>query len=291
MPNSIFQEKDFMNLRYCFKRAYYLSVIAEALKPLDLDMQYLAFQNDTRRPILILTSKSNHSKKHFSKHGTVIRIFPIISSSLFPPLKLSPLRNNIRPTNGELLTPTPHYNNIILQDTSMITHLNLLNEVIGQSKEFQKACMLVKIWLYQRGLSTTKYGYGITGFIISMIISSLIRSKKLFNLNEYQMIKYTFTFLSEFDFKKNVLFLTDDFKSVNDTFSNDAFLKAFDVCVVCPSGTTNLTHHVSTSAMNELQYECKIALQLLNSDDNNCFEILFLKKVDVPLLKFDNVFR
>ncbi|CAJ0769232.1 9820_t:CDS:1, partial [Entrophospora sp. SA101] len=55
---SIFQEKDYMNYRYFYKRAYYLSVLASALKKNSLDfnvkMEFDTLDGDRRRPILKL---------------------------------------------------------------------------------------------------------------------------------------------------------------------------------------------------------------------------------------------
>lgn len=300
MPNEIFQEKDFLNLRYCYKRAFYLSVIAQKLMELNVfSMQYVAHQNDIRRPILVLTSKPGDPAKYFSKHGMKIRIFPVISASVFPPTKLSPLKNNVRPESDEQALPTPHYNTTILQDTSMIAHLNMLNTHASEAPGFTHACMLLKIWLHQRGLSKNRYGYGINGFIISMVIAHLLSSKSpqtrkpmlSKNLSSYQILKSTLMFLSSHDFSKSPLFLTESGEQVNELFSSKAFLDSFDVAIVDQSGTTNLTSHVSKSAMNEFQYEAKLACELLNDSNQDNFASLFLTKIDTPLFKYDNVFR
>jgi U3 small nucleolar RNA-associated protein 22 len=62
MPESIFQEKDYMNYRYFYKRAYYLACIAAGLQQsvqeenFDLTFEYL--HGNDLQPVLIAKPKS-----------------------------------------------------------------------------------------------------------------------------------------------------------------------------------------------------------------------------------------
>jgi U3 small nucleolar RNA-associated protein 22 len=64
MPESIFQEKDYLNYRYFYKRAYYLACIAAALQKdaqEKFSLKYGYLHGNSLLPILILkptTSKS-----------------------------------------------------------------------------------------------------------------------------------------------------------------------------------------------------------------------------------------
>lgn len=56
MPSSLFQDKDYMNHRYFYKRSFYLSVLARALQEIEettVEFEYL--NGDENKPILIVT--------------------------------------------------------------------------------------------------------------------------------------------------------------------------------------------------------------------------------------------
>lgn len=62
MPTTIFQEKDYLNYRYFYKRAYYLACIAAGLQDSVHDQFTLNFDclnGNTLHPILKATSKSS----------------------------------------------------------------------------------------------------------------------------------------------------------------------------------------------------------------------------------------
>lgn len=61
MPSSIFQEKDYLNYRYFYKRAFYLACITGGLRSLvksefDLSLKYL--HGNDLQPILVVKPKS-----------------------------------------------------------------------------------------------------------------------------------------------------------------------------------------------------------------------------------------
>jgi U3 small nucleolar RNA-associated protein 22 len=62
MPSSLFQEKDYLNGRFFHKRAYYLSVIAAALKTkrsgLNADLAFESASGDPRLTNLIIRPRS-----------------------------------------------------------------------------------------------------------------------------------------------------------------------------------------------------------------------------------------
>ena len=63
----MFQEKDYMNYRYFYKRAYFLAVLAASLKEnklgLNVKMEFGTLDGDNRRPILLL--KPSGGRYHF----------------------------------------------------------------------------------------------------------------------------------------------------------------------------------------------------------------------------------
>ena len=62
MPESIFQEKDFLNYRYFYKRAHYLACIAAGLQDAVQDQFSLGFEyhkGNSLHPMLVARSKSS----------------------------------------------------------------------------------------------------------------------------------------------------------------------------------------------------------------------------------------
>ena len=62
MPDSIFQEKDFLNYRYFYKRAYYLACITAGLQDAVQDDFSVAFEymnGNSLHPVLVVKPKSS----------------------------------------------------------------------------------------------------------------------------------------------------------------------------------------------------------------------------------------
>ncbi|TPX62830.1 hypothetical protein PhCBS80983_g00180 [Powellomyces hirtus] len=310
MPDSVFQDKDTVNYRYFYKRAYYVAVLAAELrkhrKELGIKLEFEAFQGDLRRPVLVLKSAGVGSQYDFAKLGFSIKILVTFSQALFPATRLAPGRNNVRPSYlaGSATpsstadhTPTPRYNAALLQDTAFVTHMNLLHHHVTTCGGFRDACILAKVWLTQRGFSGATGGF--SGFLFSMVMGYLLRTndkngnRRLGNsFSSYQLLKVTMEFLANHDFQVEPVFMTPDGKPLADKeFSAEDFVAAYEVVIVDPSGKINLASSLSKSSMDELQFEAKRSTELFNDVANDHFEALFLRKVNVLHLRYDNVAR
>lgn len=300
-----------MNYRYLYKRAYFLAAIASELqtrskkKDFPIELEFSAFQNDRRKPILVLKSVHNKGEYDFSSSKMCIRIFPSLPASAFPLNRLAPSRNNVRPhlkgADDADPTPTPHYNNVILSDTVYVAHLNLLHHHTTSCPAFREASMLAKVWIYQRGLQKL----GITGFLFSMVMAWLLRggggktedefNKRLGNnYSSYQLVKLTMEFIATWDFEKNPIFMTENHEPISeksDEFSKEAFMKAFNVVMVDMTGRVNLAAHMTKSGLFELQHEARLAMKFFNDPSSDRFDALFLKKVSVEHLKYDRIVK
>jgi len=68
MPASIFQEKDYLNYRYFYKRAYYLACVAAGLQDSARDEYLLSFEflhGNSLQPVLVAKPKSSESESFF----------------------------------------------------------------------------------------------------------------------------------------------------------------------------------------------------------------------------------
>ncbi|KAI8079792.1 Nrap protein [Halteromyces radiatus] len=297
MPSSIFQEKDHMNNRYFYKRACYLSVLANAVKSSKkgFKVKFGLFNGDIQKPILLINGSGDKSDTDFTKTKAIIRIIPYINSEVFSAQRLGPGRNCLRAqeeSTVENLSSTPQYNASILQDTSYTTNLAYLYQHSKNCAGFKDAIVLAKTWLYQRGLATADQSQsGWNGFLFSMIMGYLLQSgsnKKLSNgHSSYQLLRGTIDFLANHNFETEPVFLGT---STHEAFSKDNFKNNYDVVIVDPSGTVNLASKVTKSGLAQLQHEAKIAMNCFN-DSVDRFEDLFLKNVNDSKYRFDNAIK
>ncbi|KAG6335422.1 hypothetical protein ID866_3669 [Astraeus odoratus] len=158
MPDSLFQEKDYLDSRYFHKRSFYLAVVAQSLSgSFEVDTFYHAALGDPRLTILVLRPRKA-SKHDFSKAHVEIHVIPVISSSNPIPLsRLSPSHANVRlsakPSSSA--SSTPIYNTNILLSTYPKLSLLSTNTIKHISPSFSDAHALLRVWANQRG-----YGEG-----------------------------------------------------------------------------------------------------------------------------------
>ncbi|KAI9336297.1 Nrap protein [Obelidium mucronatum] len=313
MPSSIFTEKDHVNNRYFYKRAYYLAVIAAALRKTEQysNISFELLNKDPRRPIIVVTSASEDKSVGFGHlggpGGVKIRILPVIAPDLFPVHKLAPSRNNNRPASAaggegntvtENLPPTPRYNSSILMDTSLVSHLNALHKQAASCSAFRDAVMLGKVWLNQRGLDSSSFG----GFLWSLVIVYLMGSGNKVNkstdiflkesFSSYQIVKLTLDFLANHNFAEEPLFMTPNGLPIDHPdFSAQSFTKQFDCVIVDSTGRINLAAFLNASALNHLQFEAKASLSLFKDLGGDRFDSIFLKNLTEPIGYYDLVLR
>ncbi|KAG0011689.1 hypothetical protein BGZ80_000504 [Entomortierella chlamydospora] len=300
MPEELFQEKDHMNYRYFYKRAYYLAVLAAAIQDKKSGMsnckvEFSTLNGDQRKPILILHPSGDKSETDFKKLRCTIRIIPYIPSTVFPAQRLAPGRNNVRSSETTEQPPTPQYNTALQQDTAFTSHLVFLYQHNKNCPAFKDACILLKVWATQRGLLRQTIE-GINGFLLEMIMAYLLQGgganggKKLANgFSSYQLVKGTIDYIAQHDFATQPIFMGQHTSSGE--FSKEAFMSNFDVVIVDPSGKINLAGHVTKAAMDELQHEARLAMRFFTESSDDKFEALFLKRVDSPMLRFDNMVK
>jgi len=330
MPSSLFQEKDHLNMRYFYKRAFYLSAIAAALKDhkdLGVECQYALQEEDMRRPYLILKSKHDSSQSDFTKLKTFIKIHLAHEDDLFAPRRLSPSRNNIRMEGfDEADQPaTPCYNAAILSDSLFASHLIYLNSTSQSSASFAEACMLLKTWALQRMFGSgpskgevkgrtskergRRIGLGSSSvrFILSMILAHLLhgpektgsigsnaaKSRLSPGFSSYQLFKGTVEFLASHDFASQPVFMkaTENILSRRDKIEAEEFVLHSKAVLVDPTGSVNLLQNVHKGTFELVQAEAKRTLAMLNDAQEDHFDEIFLRDRSKPSFEFDQIFK
>ena len=155
IPSPCLKQTDVKDYRYYDIRALYLAVIAEELTRHQefSEVQWQLWSEDQLKPILVLRPQLNNQK--VSK--TVVKIIPCIKHGEFKLNKLLPNKGNLtvdkesaeETLNAEGSTdetsPSPRYNNGVMEDMYYSAHLELIHNAIGSSASIIDAVVLLKV--------------------------------------------------------------------------------------------------------------------------------------------------
>ncbi|KAM4753887.1 LOW QUALITY PROTEIN: nucleolar protein 6 [Cyanocitta cristata] len=308
MPREIFQDKDNLNQRYHRKRALYLSHIAQHLSKEKLfgSVRFAYMNSNHLKPILLLRPQGKDEKM------VTVRLHACPDSGLFKPSRFHPSKNNVRtawfmeqstPKEGATEPPTPHYNNSILCDTVMLSHLHFLSNAATDFPGMKDGLALLKVWLNQRQLCK---GLGcFSGFLVSMLVAYLLMKRKIVKMmSGYQVLRSTLQFLGGEMWMVCDLFLpvptaTTDLSVTGISLAKDAdpslpvlddFHQAFEVVFVDPSGLVNLCADMTASKYHQVQFEAKHSMEILDDRMVDGFQVLLM--TPKPMLRtFDHVFH
>ncbi|XP_058720347.1 nucleolar protein 6 isoform X2 [Poecile atricapillus] len=292
MPREIFQDKDNLNQRYHRKRALYLSHIAQHLSKEKLfgSVKFAYMNSNHLKPILLLRPQGKDEKM------VTVRLHACPDSGLFKPSRFYPSKNNVRtawfmeqstPKEGATEPPTPHYNNSILCDTVMLSHLHFLSNTATDFPGMKDGLALLKVWLNQRQLSK---GLGcFSGFLVSMLVAYLLAKRKIVKMmSGYQVLRSTLQFLAATDLSVTGISLAQD--ADPSLPSLDDFHQAFEVVFVDPSGLVNLCADMTASKYHQVQFEAKHSMEILDDRMVDGFQVLLM--TPKPMLRtFDHVFH
>ncbi|KAF8866077.1 pre-rRNA processing protein-like protein Utp22 [Acephala macrosclerotiorum] len=291
MPSSIFLEKDYLNYRYFYKRAYYLACIAAGLQDKVKDEFGLTFEylhGNTLQPILVARLKSEDDAK--SDKGYEIRIIPAAPASFFSETKLRPDKNAIRPKDNQAdqtnsFPPTPFYNATLQVDCNLEPYLKLLHASSKQSPGFKDACVLGRVWLRQRGFSSRISEGGFGQFEWAALTALLMKgggpkghSVLSPGYSSYQMFKALLQYLSSNDLANKPLY----YETENVTNIKSNLPMIYDG----PRGQ-NLLFKMTTCSYRVLREEVKTSLEMLNDATFDQFESTFIIRTSQQLQRFD----
>ncbi|KAI0221248.1 U3 snoRNP protein [Massospora cicadina] len=279
MPAALFQDKDYVNHRYFHKRAFYIAARQD----------FCHFDNDRRRPILTLTlADPDHGSRRFT-----VRIFPAVAPTLFSTNRLAPHQNNVRPSSGDALPPTPRYNNSLGRDMVFTAHMTFLHGYAKQCQAFAPAVVLVKAWLACRGFGprgSTCKGFG--GLLAAMLLAYLLQplgGALSPSLSPYQLFKGLLDFLNEVDLARPILLGEADAKFSAASFK--AHYPHAGAVVVDPTGLLHLAPYMTRGDWAQLQLEAKHSVELMKRADAHpeVFHALFVDQRHALELNYDHV--
>lgn len=290
MPKELFQEKDYQKMRYFYRRAYYLANVAAGIKrelggEMELSFEYL---NDCQfLPVLVLTPVDKSTKG-------VVRVIPCAPSGLFKKSKLLPScncnqRGSSQDRPKDKLPGTPFYNSTLKAEDTFIPYLQVLTFARNECPSFDKACILGRVWLQQRGFGSSVSSGGFGHFEWSIMIALLLQmggrkgqAALSSSLSSTALFKAAVQFIASTDFISKP-FLFSSYKLGADVVKEDGPVM-FD-----PVRQLNILHKMTPWSATLLRMHAKSTLDLLSRPLEDQFEPTFIAKADLPRQMFDTL--
>lgn len=299
MPKEIFQDKDYLNLRYFYKRAYYLAVLTVSIRKEFASTAGVTYEYSNGNhllPVLSITpkgsSKDTGSKK--SQPPYCIRIIPCAPEGLFPQHKLLPSSSCIRSgseAESSVHPPTPFYNSTLKAESHYLAYLKVIRQAEKACPSFRDACILGRVWLQQRGFagSVAKGGFGHFEWAILTALLLQGGGRKGVaalspSLSGTQIFKALVQYLAAADICKKPLV----FGSLSGGM--DTVRETGPVIFDAPR-QLNVAYKMSSSSASMLQQYAKWTHTSLSDQEADQFNPTFIIKTDVPLQCFDLMVR
>lgn len=293
MPPVLLQEKDYLNYRYFYKKAYYLACIAAGIKDSkghNFKLHFDFLNGNELHPIIVVQGADSKAELSTSKYR--IQIIPVAPDGVFPEDKTFPEKNCIRPKQTAeasaqtSLKPTPFYNASLRADSQATSYLKLLHGAMSRTDAFRDACLLGRTWLRQRGFNSHIRDGGFGNFEWSSIMALLLQGggpagKPLFaaGYSSYQLFKGMLQYLASRD-------LTDQphlYQAPGVVIPREEGAPTF---FDGPRGL-NVLYKMMPWAYQLLRREARTTVASLSDNAFDQFGATFVLKSDQPLLRFD----
>lgn len=294
MPSAMFQEKDYLNYRYFYKRAFYLARIAvgfEESKDVNFDIDYALLNDNHLQPVIIVKLNQDGSDAELARSRCQIRLLPAADRALFPAERTFTSRNCIRSMPGADATtaildkPTPFYNSSLRSECCSLMYLELLHNASAHLESFNDACILGNIWLRQRGFGAGIARGGFGPFEWACTVALLmqgggIKGKPILSkgYSSYQVFKAMLSYLS-------VRNLVEDPTCIGHGKINA--LETESPLLFDGARGLNILFKMSSWSYELLRYEASRTLGVLSDPIINQFDACFITKVDSQMQRFD----
>ncbi|KYK60698.1 pre-rRNA processing protein Utp22 [Drechmeria coniospora] len=311
MPRSLFQDKDFMDMRYYYRRAYYIAYIAASLRKEgmaeSMDLTFECLNENPLLPLVVLRPKqavdsakengaepdAKSNKKSRKKATYSIRIIPCAPDRLFPWAKLAPVSKCNRAGEGDESTAksmaTPFYNSTLNAEGTFIQYLRLLTNAANECPAFADACILGRIWLQQRGfggnISQGGFGHFEWAAIVALLLQMGGRKGQAAlstSLSSVELFKAVVQFISTTDFNEKPFAFG---KSETDSKA----IREGGPVLFDPVRELNIAYKMTPSSASLLRLYAKSTVELLADDAVDKFDPTFIVKSDLTFHVFDAV--
>ncbi|KAH9880069.1 hypothetical protein J1614_002095 [Plenodomus biglobosus] len=295
MPKALFQDKDYLNHRYFYKRAYYLACLAAGIndsKDHKFALSFDRLNGNQLQPILVVRPSGNGDEDNFTSSKCHINILVALPEHTFAQNKLLPNANCIRPkgseedTTAKTLAPTPFYNSTLQSDANVTANLKLLHATATKADAFRDACILGRVWLKQRGFGghLCKGGFGNFEWAATMALllqpNAATGTQSVSSAySSYQLFKATLQFLGRGDLTKKPFI----FQALNITIpKNQNGPVVFDG----PRGQ-NILFKMTPWSYFRLRTEAKATIDMLSDTVFDQFDAAFILKTELLKFRYD----
>lgn len=312
MPETLFQEKDYLDGRFFHKKSYYLAVLAQSISTaFDVDTFYSCAHGDPRLTTLVIRPRNGSTSHDFSKSHAEVHVILVLSSS--SPLSLSrlfPSYSNVRmpSSSSQAPFPTPIYNNAILLSTYAKEALTLTYRLKNALPAFHDAYTLLRVWANQRGYGDGEFcvrGFegkgsfwaGLLCYLISgeepvgtKSGSTKLRKPLGKGLSSYQLFKAALDFLAKQKFGETPVFT----KTTNGhRCPPEEYITHHPAVFVDATSTINFLSDVPLTSLDLLSYDAKETLEQLSNPGtfSDTFSDCFLESRFKLSSRFDAVIR
>ncbi|KAF2800805.1 Nrap protein [Melanomma pulvis-pyrius CBS 109.77] len=295
MPKALFQEKDYLNHRYFYKRAYYLACLAagiKACKDHTFRVSFDCLNGNQLQPIIVIDPSGDGDANDFSGSKCLIHILLAVPEKTFVERKMLPSSNCVRPkgveeeSEGKTLSPTPFYNATLQSDATITAYLKFLHATNTTCDAYKDACVLGRVWLKQRGFGSELRKGGFGNFEWAATMAVLLQpnpgaggSPLSTGYSSYQLFKATLQFLAYKSLSKKPYV----FQAPDVTFPKaDASPIIFDG----PRGL-NVLFKMTPWSYSRLQLEAKSTIETLGDSTFDHFESTFILKTNLLKYRYD----
>ncbi|EAT76845.1 U3 small nucleolar RNA-associated protein 22 [Parastagonospora nodorum] len=295
MPKSIFTDKDYLNHRYFYKRAFYLACLTSGIKASKehtFKLSYDYLNGNQLQPILVVRPSGNGDGDDFSSAKCAINILVAVPEDTFPKNKLQPGSNGVRPKEAEddavnrALSPTPFYNSTVQSDANVTAYLKLLHATASKADAFRDACVLGRVWLKQRGLGSRSRKGGFGNFEWATLVALLLQpdigiggQALSTGYSSYQLFKATLQFLARHDLSKKPFMIQAPGVTIPKNQSTPVFFDG--------ARGQNILFKMTPWSYRRLQIEAKSTVDMLSDSVFDQFDSTFILKTELPKFKYD----
>lgn len=286
MPKEILQDKDYLDLRYFYKRAYYLAVLTASVRSELGSSVVFAYEHcNGNRLLPVLKLSPQDSPNRYS-----IRIIPCAPQGWCPTRKLLPTACCVRPAQGAGESPrttTPYYNSTLKAESCYSAYLKTLRQAEKACPAFKDACILGRIWLLQRGFGGSLSRGGFGHFEWAILTALLLKSG---GRKGFAALSASFSCTQIFKAVVQYLAAVDLFRKPPVLGSSSEGLDALKdpgPVILDAARQLNLAYKMSACSAFALQQYARWTQTSLADQDADHFNPTFIIKADLPLHSYD----
>ncbi|KAL2135151.1 hypothetical protein VTI74DRAFT_9582 [Chaetomium olivicolor] len=300
LPDEILQEKDYLDLRYFYKRAYYLAVVASTLQKdfgSEAELSYEYLNSNPLCPVLAIQPKASQEKEEPVEKALDyrIRIIPCAPDGFFPKAKLHPgaslVRKGCEGDSSASSQPTPFYNSTLIAEACFLPYLKVLRQAEKKCAAFKNACMLGRIWLQQRGFGGDVSHGGFGHFEWAVLLALLLQGGESkghaalsASLSSTQLFKALIQFLSVTNFAEKPCVFGSAKPDLGSHIESGPI-------VYDSARQLNIAFKMGSWSAALLHQHAKWTRSLLSDSGADQFNPTFILKSDLPSHSFDFVAR